>query len=78
MDSQRVGSTWMLAASLIRIRSSMRRFDRWNPPESHKRMETFLRRVGAIGEYLGWKNLSGVGDGSRTRDFLSHSQALYP
>ena len=29
-------------------------------------------------DVLSWKNLVGVGDGSRTRDFLSHSQALYP
>jgi hypothetical protein len=27
---------------------------------------------------LSQKNLNGVGDGFRTRDFLSHSQALYP
>jgi hypothetical protein len=30
------------------------------------------------GSALSWNYLSGVGDGFRTRDFLSHSQALYP
>ena len=39
-------------------------------PEKHKTRDF-------PGGFRGFK-VFGVGDGSRTRDFLSHSQALYP
>jgi uncharacterized protein YidB (DUF937 family) len=43
-----------------------------------KKLSGDILEPGGIGKGFELEDLNGVGDGSRTRDFLSHSQALYP